>query len=180
MEENITQIKVGDDVRCISLDSLVLDTRAFARGGSGKLGVRLGSSMTIDYSGIGVKIHSDTDKYLQREPSGLSLKLSTMAKDMAGFMLGSVGFTIDAYNNLKMGTSAEPLMLGTGLMGEDSGKTLALNLGSGLEFGYSGKDIRLKLDDNQDLLIAPAGGPLVLNLGKLYQLLEARYNLTLK
>ena len=192
MSENITKIKVGDDVRCISLDTLVIDTRTLGSNSSGKLGVKLGSSMIVDYSGIGVKlgssmivdyygigvkIHPDTYKYLQRESSGLSLKLESMVKDI--FMLGTLGFTIDGYNNLKIGTSAESLKLGTGLKGEDDGKTLCLSLGSGLEFSY-GKEIRLKVDDEQGLLVTPSGGALVFNLDKLYELLEARYNLTKK
>lgn len=182
MAENITKIKVGDDERCISLDTVVIDTAGLGFDGSGKLGVRLGSSMFAEGSGIGVKIHPDTQNYLQREPSGLSLKLDTMADAMAEAMAGAMrkrlGFVIDGYNNeLVIGTA--PLRLGTGLARGDSDKELVLNLGSGLEFGY-GKTIRLKIDEGQQLLMLMPDGTQTINLNRLYDLLESRYNLTKK
>ena len=181
MAENITKIKVGDDVRCISIDTQVIDTSTLGNNSSGKLAVKLGSSMFADGggNGIGVKIHTDTIKYLQREPYGLSLKLDTMAKDMIRFMLGSCGLTIDGYNNVNIGTSAEPLKLGTGLAGVDNGRTLCLSLGSGLEYHPSENKIRMKVLDTGIFIFGP-DGTLTFNLGKLYELLEARYNLTKK
>lgn len=182
MAENITKIKIGTDVHCISLDTLVIDS-SIGYDDGGKLGVRLGSSMFADNSGIGVKIHPDTQNYLQREPNGLSLKLDTMANDMAndmaGLMRGKLGFVIDVYNNeLVIGTA--PLKLGTGLTSGDSVKELCLNLGSGLENHPIERKIRVKLDDEQHLIVAPAGGALKFDLDQLYVLLESRYNLTKK
>lgn len=185
MGENITKIKVGDDERCISLDTEVIDIMTFARDSVGKLCVKLGSSMYSDNgsNGIGVKIHPDTQNYLQPEHYGLSLKLDTMADAMAEAMAEAVGkklgLAIDGYNNeLVIGTA--PLRLGTGLNGGDNGKTLCLSLGSGLDIQPIERKIRVKLDDEQHLIVAPAGGALKFNLNQLYILLEARYNLTKK
>lgn len=177
MAEHITKIKIGNDVHCISLDTLVIDS-SIGYDDGGKLGVKLGSSMFADKSGIGVKIHPDTQNYLQREPNGLSLELDTMAEAMAEAVGKRLGLAIDCYNNeLVIGTS--PLKLGTGLKDGDNSKTLALSLGSGLEFGYD-KTIRLKIDDVQGLIVVPANGPITFNLDRLYSLLESRYNLTKK
>ena len=178
MAEHITKIKVGDDVRCISLDTLVIDTAGLSYDGGDKLGVRLGSSMFADNSGIGVKIHPDTQNYLRPEPSGLSLKLYTMAEVMAGAVSKGLGLVIDGYNNLAIGTA--PLRLGTGLVGGDNGKTLCLNLGSGLELTPRENKIRLKIDEGQQLLMLMPDGTQTINLNRLYELLEARYNLTKK
>lgn len=186
MGEHITKIKIGNDVHCISLDTLVIDSSTFGYDNSGHLGVRLGSSMFTDNSGIGVKIHPDTRNYLQPEPSGLSLMLDTMAKAMAGAMAdavankmaGKLGFVIDGYNNLMIGT--EPLRLGTGLARGGFDKELVLNLGSGLENHPIERKIRVKLDDEQHLIVATSGGALKFDLDQLYDLLEARYNLTKK
>ena len=178
MEEHITKIKVGDDERCISLDTVVIDTSTFGYNNSGKLGVMLGSSMLVEDSGIGVKIHPDTRNYLQREPSGLSLKLNTMAEAMAGAVGKKLGLVIDAYNNLAIGTAL--LKLGTGLIGGDNGKTLDLSLGSGLEYAPDENKIRLKAHDNQGVLSVLPDGRLTINLDRLYSLLESRYNLTKK
>ena len=182
MGEHITKIKVGDDERCISLDTEVIDTMTFARDSVGKLCVKLGSSMFTDSSGIGVKIHPDTQNYLQKEPYGLSLKLNTMANDMANDMANlmyvKLGIVIDAYNNLKIDTS--PLKLGTGLVGGEYGKTLCLSLGSGLEFTPGENKIRLKAHDDQGVLSVLPDGRLTFSLDRLYVLLEARYNLTKK
>lgn len=185
MAENITRIKIGNDVHCLSLDTLVIDTAGLGFDTNGKLGVRLGSSMFAENSGIGVKIHPDTRNYLQPEPYGLSLKLDTMAEAMADAMAGAMrnnlGLAIDGYNNLVIGTGTAPLKLGTGLIGGDYGKTLCLSLGSGLEFSKDGTDrIRLKLDDSQGLIVVPSDGPITFNLSVLYSLLESRYNLTKK
>lgn len=146
MGENITKIKVGNDVHCISLDTQV--------------------------------IHPDTRNYLQPEPYGLSLKLDTMAEAMAEAVGKRLGLAIDGYNDLKIGT--KPLRLGTGLKGGDNGKTLCLSLGSGLENDPIERKIRVKLDDEQHLIVTPPGGELTFNLNRLYDLLEARYNLTKK
>lgn len=178
MGEHITKIKVGDDVRCISLDTLVIDTAGLGYDNSGKLGVRLGSSMFADNSGIGVKIHPDTQNYLRPEPSGLSLKLDTMAKAMAEAVGDNLGLAIDGYNN-ELVIGSAPLKLGTGLNGGDNGKTLCLSLGSGLEFGYENK-IRLKIDEGQQLLMLMPDGTQTFNLDWLYILLESRYKLTKK
>lgn len=183
MGENITKIKVGDDERCISLDTLVIDTAGLGFDTNGKLGVRLGSSMFAENSGIGVKIHPDTKNYLQPEPSGLSLKLDTMAndmaKDMAVLMRGKLGLVIDGYNNeLVIGTA--PLKLGTGLARGDSNKELVLNLGSGLEYAPGENKIRLGVLDDQGVLSLLPDGKLRFSLDQLYILLEDRYNLTKK
>lgn len=178
MSENITKIKIGNDVRCISLDTLVIDTAGLGFDTDGKLGVRLGSSTFFDNSGIGVRIHPDTKNYLQPEPSGLSLKLDTMANAMSEAMCKSLGLAIDAYNNLAIGTA--PLKLGTGLIGGDNGKTLDLSLGSGLEYAPDENKIRLKAHDNQGVLSVLPDGRLTINLDRLYSLLESRYNLTKK
>ena len=185
MGEHITKIKIGNDVHCISLDTLVIDTAGLSYDGSDKLGVRLGSSMFADDSGIGVKIHPDTQNCLRPELSGLSLKLDTMANDMAnataGAMRKRLGLVIDAYKNLlKIGTDAEPLKLGTGLIGGDNGRTLCLSLGSGLEFTPRENKIRLKVHDDQFVLSLLPDGELTFNLNRLYDLLESRYNLTKK
>lgn len=181
MAENITKIKVGNDVHCISLDTSVIDTGGLGFDTDGKLGVRLGSSMFADDSGIGVKIHPDTQNYLRPELSGLSLKLDTMAEAMARAMRNNLGLVIDAYKNLlKIGTDAEPLKLGTGLIGGDNGRTLCLSLGSGLEFTPRENKIRLKVHDDQFVLSLLPDGELTFNLDRLYDLLEARYNLTKK
>lgn len=179
MAENITKIKIGNDVHCISLDTQVIDTAGLGFGADGKLGVRLGSSMEAAQDGIGVKIHPDTINYLQREPSGLSLKLDTMAEAMADAVGKNLGFAIDGYNNLMIGTSTQPLKLGTGLKGGDNGHTLVLNLGSGFEVGYD-NTIRLKIDAGQQLLMLMPDGTQTFNLNRLYSLLESRYNLTKK
>lgn len=182
MAENITKIKIGNDVRCISLDAEVIDSYTFGYDNSGKLGVRLSPSMFVDNSGIGVRIHPDTKNYLQREPYGLSLKLDTLAEAMAEAMADAVGkrlgLAIDAYNYLAIGTA--PLKLGTGLVGGDNGKTLCLSLGPGLEFTPDENKIRLKAHDNQGVLVVMPDGILTLNLDRLYSLLESRYNLTKK
>lgn len=182
MGEHITKIKVGDDERCISLDTIVIDTAGLGFGADGKLGVRLGSSMFADNSGIGVKISPDTQNYLTRDTTGLSLKLDTMANDMANdmaeLMRGKLGLAIDNYNKLMIGTA--PLQLGTGLVGGDNGKTLCLSLGSGLGFDPLERKIRVKLNNNESLLVTPPGGGLSFNLDQLYILLESRYNLTKK
>lgn len=178
MAENITKIKIGNDVRCISLDAEVIDSYTFGYDNSGKLGVRLSPSMFVDNSGIGVRIHPDTKNYLQREPYGLSLKLDSLAEAMAEAVGQRLGLAIDAYNYLAIGTA--PLKLGTGLVGGDNGKTLCLSLGSGLEFTPGENKIRLKAHDNQGVLVATPDGILTLNLDRLYSLLESRYNLTKK
>lgn len=178
MGEHITKIKVGDDVRCISLDTLVIDTAGLGFGAYGKLGVRLGSSMFAEDSGIGVKIHPDTKNYLQPEPSGLSLKLDTMAKAMAEAVGDNLGLAIDGYNKLVIGSA--PLKLGTGLNGGNNGKTLCLSLGSGLMFDPYENKFRLKVDDGQALLMLMPDGTQTFNLNRLYEFLEARYNLTKK
>ena len=178
MGENITKIKIGNDERCISLDTEVIDTAGLGFGADGHLGVRLGSSMFADNSGIGVKIHPGTQKYLRPEPSGLSLNLDTMAEAMAGAVSNKLGLVIDGYNNLVIGTA--PLKLGTGLNGGDNGKTLALSLGSGLEFTPRENKIRLKAHDDQGILSLMPDGDLTFSLNKLYSLLESRYNLTKK
>lgn len=184
MAENITRIKIGNDVHCISLDTLMIDTSTFGYDSSGRLGVRLGLSMLAEDSGIGVKIHPDTRNYLQREPSGLSLKLATMAEAMADAMAVAMGkrfgLAIDDYNNLMIGTDTAPLTLGTGLTRGDSNKELCLNLGSGLENDPLERKIRVKLDNDQHLIVALSDGALRFNLDQLYILLEARYNLTKK
>lgn len=180
MAENITKIKIGNDVHCISLDTQVIDTAGLGFGADGKLGVRLGSSMEAAQDGIGVKIHPDTINYLQREPSGLSLKLDTMAEAMADAVGKNLGFAIDGYNNLMIGTSTQPLRLGTGLKGGDNGHTLFLNLGSGLMFDHYENKIRVNIDDGQQLLILMPDGTQTFNLNRLYSLLESRYNLTKK
>lgn len=183
MGEHITKIKVGDDERCISLDTEVIDTAGLGVGAYGKLCVKLGSSMYADSdgTGIGVKIHPDTQNYLQREYYGLSLKLDTMANDMAGAMRKNLGLVIDAYKNLlKIGTDAEPLRLGTGLKGGDNGRTLCLSLGSGLMFDPRENKICLKTDEGQQLLLLMPDGTQTFNLDRLYGLLESRYNLTKK
>ena len=181
MGEHITRIKIGNDVHCLSLDAMVIDTAGLGFGADGKLGVRLGSSMFAEDTGIGVKIHPDTRKYLQTEPSGLSLKLDTMAEAMARAMRNNLGLVIDAYKNLlKIGTDAEPLKLGTGLIGGDNGRTLCLSLGSGLEFTPRENKIRLKVHDDQFVLSLLPDGELTFNLNRLYDLLESRYNLTKK
>lgn len=180
MGENITQIKVGDDVRCISLDTKVIDTATFGFDASVRLGVRLGSSMLADNSGIGVKIHTDTQNYLKREPGGLSLKLGSMADAMAEAMAEAVadnlGLAIDGYNNLKIGT--KPLKLGTGLIGGDNGKTLCLSLGSGLGFhdgeGQTTPKVVVKLLEGQSLAINSTG-ELLINYGVLAGILERDY-----
>lgn len=186
MAENITKIKVGSDVRCISLDTLVIDTHTLGNNSSGNLGVKLGSSMRTDDSGIGVKIHTDTQNYLQPTYSGLSLKLDTMARDMMPTVLlklaTSLNFVIDEYKNtLKVdtGLSNQPLFLGTGLKGVDDGHTLCLSLGSGLEYHPSENKIRMKVQDTGIFIFAP-DGMLMFNPERLYELLEARYNLTKK
>lgn len=181
MAENITKIKVDDDVRCISLDTEVIDIQTFTCDNVGRLSVRLGSSLRSGPSGIGVKIHPDIQDYLYLEPSGLSLNLSSMAdgmaERMAALMMGTLGLVIDSYNNtLKLGTDS--LKLGSGLS-KGIGNELILTLGSGLEFQFIGKKLRVKLSD-QGLIDTQEGGALQLNLEKLYELLEARYNLTQK
>lgn len=178
MAENITKIKIGNDVHCISLDRLVIDS-TFGYDDGGKLGVKLGSSMFADASGICVKIHPDTKNYLQPEPYGLSLKLDTMAEDMAEAVGKKLGFVIDAYNN-KLAIGTAPLKLGTGLKGGDNGKTLSLSLGSGLEFTPGENKIRLKAHDDQGVLSLLPDGKLTFSLNRLYELLESRYNLTKK
>lgn len=181
MGENITKIKVGEDKRCISLDTEVIDTMTFARNIVGKLCVKLGSSMYADSgsNGIGVKIHPDTKNYLQPEPYGLSLKLDTMADKMAGLMVGKLGFAIDGYNN-ELVIGSAPLSLGTGLARGGSDKELVLNLGSGLEFTPGENKIRLKVHDDQGVLSLLPDGILTFSLDRLYVLLESRYNLTKK
>lgn len=176
MAENITKIKVGDDERCISLDTLVIDTAGLGFDADGKLGVRLGSSMFAEDSGIGVKISPDTQNYLQREHYGLSLKLD----NMAGAMGKNLGLVIDAYKNLlKIGTDAEPLRLGTGLKGGDNGRTLCLSLGSGLEFdGVVDEQIAprvvVKLLEGQSLQFT-SGGELSINYEALARILVSNY-----
>lgn len=189
MAEEITKIKVGNDVRCILLDTEVIDTSTIGFGGNGKLGVRLGSSVYADEgsNGIGVKIHPDTQNYLQREHYGLSLKLDTMVEDMTPKMVKALGtainFVIDLYKNtlkIDTGLSGQPLFLGTGLKGVDDGHTLCLSLGSGLMFDPYENTICVKIDEGQQLLMLMPDGTQTFNLDKLYSLLEARYNLTKK
>lgn len=179
MGENITRIKVGDDVRCISLDTLVIDSAGLGFGADGKLGVRLGSSMFAergDNPGIGVKIHPDTKNYLQPEPDGLSLKLDTMAEAMADAVGKKLGLAIDPYNNLAIGT--EPLKLGSGLKRGDNGKTLYLSLGSGLVIddmnGQATPRVVVKLLDGQFLQFN-RDGELSINYEALARILESKY-----
>lgn len=178
MAENITKIKIGNDVHCISLDTQVIDTAGLGFGADGKLGVRLGSSMEAAQDGIGVKIHPDTINYLQREPSGLSLKLDTMAEAMADAVGKNLGFAIDGYNNLMIGTSTQPLKLGTGLKGGDNGHTLCLSLGSGLGFdnkeGHATPSVAVKLLAGQVLQFTSAG-ELSVNYEALAHILESDY-----
>lgn len=159
MGENITKIKIGNDVHCLSLDTLVIGTAGLGFDADGKLGVRLGSSMFAEDSGIGVKIHPDTRNYFQPEPYGLSLKLDTMAEAMADAVGERLGLAIDGYNNLKIGSGA--LKLGTGLIGGDSGKTLCLSLGSGLGIydmdGHITPRVVVKLLDGQSLQFTSYG-----------------------
>lgn len=177
MAENITKIKIGNDVHCLSLDTLVIDTVTFGYNSSGRLGVRLGSSMFADNSGIGVKIHPDTKPYLQHEPSGLSLKLDTMADAMAEAVGKRLGLAIDGYNNnLVIGTA--PLKLGTGLKGGNNGKTLCLSLGSGLGFddmdGQATPRVVVKLLNGQSLQFN-SDGELSINYEALAHILESNY-----
>ena len=180
MAEHITKIKIGNDVHCLSLDTEVIDTSTFGYDNSGHLGVKLGSSMFTDNSGIGVKIHPDTRNYLQPEPSGLSLKLDSMAEAMAEAMAGAVGnnlgFVIDGYNNLKIDSS--PLKLGTGLIGGDNGKTLCLSLGSGFGIdnmnGQATPRVVVKLLEGQSLQFN-SDGALSINYERLARILQSDY-----
>lgn len=176
MAENITKIKVGNDVHCISLDTLVIDTAGLGFNADGKLGVRLGSSMFADNSGIGVKIHPDTQGYLTRDTSGLSLKLDTMAEAMAKAVGNNLGLAINGYNKLMIGTA--PLQLGTGLIGGDNGKTLSLSLGSGLGIddmgGQATPRVVVKLLDGQPLQFN-WDGQLSINYQALANILESNY-----
>lgn len=184
MGENITKIKVGDDVRCVSLDTEVIDTQTFTRDSVGKLQVKLGSSMRADEgsNGIGVKIHPDTQIYLHPEHYGLSLKLDTIASAIFLALGTAFNFVIDAYNtiNLDTGSSPRPLLLGTGLKGVDDGHTLCLSLGSGLMFDPHENKFLLKVNETQRLLALLPDGILSFNLDRLYEFLEARYNLEKK
>ncbi len=185
MGEHITKIKVGDEVHCLSLDTLAIDTSTLGFGVDGELVVKLGSSVYADVekgSGIGVKIHPDTQDYLKREPYGLSLKLSTIADDITPIITNKLSFIVNHTDNtlvIDTGYNGKPLTLGTGLKSDDSGKTLCLSLGSGLEFDGINESIRLAVHDNNDILVL-SDGKLVFGLDRLYQLLEARYNLTKK